>query len=114
MSSVLKAASTVVTDFKTGSARESKNTIPENIQMTVYSLAIQHRYGVLPKVAQLFYLEDRKNPTVYVPNYEQIQQQQIRLTGLVNSIVEEQFAARSSYEGCKYCSYEMLCHLKST
>ena len=97
----------VVIDFKTGSTSLSRNTIRDDIQMNTYCLAVLHKFGELPKRASLVYIE--RNKTVnYIPDAEHVEQQKVRLEGIVGNVLNEEFPATPSF-GCKFCGYADLC-----
>ena len=84
-----------VIDFKTGSVKESKASIKDDIQMNVYALATEKLYGVLPKNTFLFYLKKNK---IVVNKVESSHVGNIRksLEDMVNSILREEFEATPS------------------
>jgi DNA helicase-2/ATP-dependent DNA helicase PcrA len=98
----------VVVDFKTGSSMESKNTIRDNIQMNVYCLAVQNKFGELPARASLLYLKTRKMVD-YLPELEYFEKQQARLAGIIDQVLNESFEAQPSYKACLFCGYGELC-----
>lgn len=97
-----------VVDFKTGSSMESKRTIRENIQMNVYCLAVQNKFGQLPARASLFYLKKRKMVD-YEPDPQHLEMQQARLAGIIQQVLSESFEAQPSYDACLFCGYGELC-----
>jgi len=99
----------VVIDFKTGSKPGdlSKNTIPSNIQLNLYSLAVLERYGVLPERSTLYYIKDDRQVD-YRPTEASIQAFREMLAGMVGRICEEVFPAMPGY-GCRWCDYRSLC-----
>src|SRR4029078_11959181 len=52
-----------VFDYKTGKSMLNGNSIKSDIQMNLYSLAIQQIYGKLPLSANLLYLRKEKKLT---------------------------------------------------
>jgi len=102
----------VVIDYKTGYAKETKNTIKENIQMNVYSLAILEKlFGKLPKQASLFYVKHNKFVD-YFPDKNSVDMQKKRLEEMINSVMAEKFGATPSYQACKFCDYSVICDEK--
>jgi DNA helicase-2/ATP-dependent DNA helicase PcrA len=101
----------VVVDYKTGSKKESKKSIKENIQMNVYSLAILEKFGVLPLRASFFYIKHGKMVD-YFPDRENCKKQKIRMSDLINNVITEQFPAMPKYQTCRWCSYRDLCEEK--
>ncbi|MGC2427250.1 MAG: ATP-dependent DNA helicase [Nitrososphaeraceae archaeon] len=100
-----------VIDFKTGSVKESKASIKDDIQMNVYALATEKLYGVLPKNTFLFYLKKNK---IVVNKVESSHVGNIRksLEDMVNSILREEFEATPSFEACRNCDYQTICDSK--
>jgi len=100
----------VVIDFKTGSkpGNLSKNTIREDIQMNLYSLAIREVYGKLPLKASLYYLRHNKIYD-YGPTIESIGTFEARVVKLINAVCAEEFSPTPDYQTCKWCDYKDLC-----
>jgi len=100
----------VVIDFKTGSkpGNLSKNTIRDDIQMNLYSLAIREIYGKLPVKASLYYLGPNKTYD-YTPTLETIGTFEERVVNLIKSICAEEFSPRPDYQTCKWCDYKDFC-----
>ena len=103
----------VVLDYKTGYPRESKNTIKQNIQMNVYALAVLEKFGALPKRVSLYYVKHDKMVD-YLPTQDNVEQQQARLSEMIDNVVLEQFPALPSYQTCRSCSYQPLCEEKES
>lgn len=102
----------IVTDFKTTVTGEFSTTIGQNIQMNLYCLAVQNKYGQLPVRASLVYLKGRKKPVHYYPDPIQIQSQEERLRALMDNVIHEQFdppAVPSSKGTCRWCGYKTEC-----
>jgi DNA helicase-2/ATP-dependent DNA helicase PcrA len=100
-----------VIDFKTGSADESKNSIKDNIQINVYSLATEKLYGILPKRSSLFYL--KKNKLVANPvERSHLEKVKRSLEDNVESILREEFTAIPSYKACRKCDFQTICDEK--
>jgi DNA helicase-2/ATP-dependent DNA helicase PcrA len=101
----------IVIDFKTASSGETSSTIPQNIQLNVYCLAMQQKAGLLPKKASLVYLKGRTKPVHYYPDQTQMQFQEARLKGLIDNVIKEQFdpAIPSPYNTCRNCGYTAEC-----
>ena len=102
----------VVIDFKTG-AKPSNITragIRDDIQMNIYCMAVQERYGKLPARASLYYLKDDKMID-YLPDDESIAVFKERLRGMIAAVCAEEFAARPSFMGCRNCDYGDLCEV---
>jgi DNA helicase-2/ATP-dependent DNA helicase PcrA len=102
----------VVIDFKTGSkpSNITKAGIRDDIQMNIYCMAVQERYGKLPARASLYYLRDDK-AIDYIPDDESIAAFRERLQGMIAAVCAEEFMARPSYMGCRNCDYGDLCEM---
>ncbi len=100
----------VVIDFKTGSkpGNLSKNTIREDMQMNLYSLAIRELYGKLPVKASLYYLGPNKTYD-YTPTPESIATFEERVVNLITSVCAEKFPPTPDYQTCKWCDYKEFC-----
>ena len=100
----------VVIDFKTGSKPSdlTKNTIPENLQMNVYSLTVQQLFGSVPERASLFYLKEGKMVD-YHPTAESMADFRSRIEGLISQICAEEFEARPSDRVCRRCDFGEVC-----
>jgi DNA helicase-2/ATP-dependent DNA helicase PcrA len=95
-------------DFKTGGVYETKNSIKENFQMSVYALAAKKLYGKLPTKASLFYLKKDKFITNNI-ELQQLDKVQKVLEEKVNSILAEDFHSTPSFDVCRKCDYLNIC-----
>lgn len=100
----------VVIDFKTGSkpGTLSKNTIKEDMQMNLYSLAIRDLYRKLPIRASLYYLSPNKTFD-YIPTAETIGAFEERVVNLINAVCAEEFFPTPDFQTCKWCEYKDFC-----
>jgi DNA helicase-2/ATP-dependent DNA helicase PcrA len=101
----------VVIDFKSGSSKSSgitKKSIPENIQLNLYAMAIRALYGKLPERASLFYLKDNKLID-YLPTDESITAFSQSLEQMIGKILSGEFPAQPDYQRCGWCPYVDLC-----
>jgi DNA helicase-2/ATP-dependent DNA helicase PcrA len=100
----------VVIDFKTGAkpTNITRAGIRDDIQMNIYCMAVQERYGKMPARASLYYLKDDK-AIDYIPDDESIAAFKERLQGMIAAVCAEEFVARPSYMGCRNCDYGDLC-----
>ena len=99
----------MVIDFKTGKKPGdlTKKSLPDNIQLNLYSRAVQELYGVLPQKTSLYFLGD-DTQVDYIPTPESIAAFQETMNGLVEKILAEEFPATPSW-GCRWCDYSLLC-----
>jgi len=100
----------VVIDFKTGAkpGNLSKNTVREDMQMNLYSLAIRELYGKLPVKASLYYLGPDKTYD-YTPTAESIGTFEDRVVNLIRAVCAEEFPPKPDYQTCKWCDYRDFC-----
>ena len=100
----------VVIDFKSGKkpADITKKSLPENIQLNLYAMAVQELYGKLPERATLFYLRDNKRVD-YEPTVDSIVAFSELLEKLIAGILAGEFSARPDYIRCGWCPYGDLC-----
>ena len=98
-----------VIDFKTGKkpSRLTKARIPEEIQLNLYSLAIQNVYGKLPQAASFFYLEEGKMVD-YIPTNETIEAFCDKLNEITDAVRNRAFDPCPGWD-CSYCDYAGLC-----
>jgi DNA helicase-2/ATP-dependent DNA helicase PcrA len=101
----------VVVDFKTGSTMDSKKIIPDNIQLNVYCLAIQNKFGQIPARCSLLYLKKRRM-VHYTPDAQNLEKQKARFEGIIQQVISESFDAQPSYDACLFCGYGELCETK--
>lgn len=100
-----------VIDFKTGSKKETKNTIAENVQLNVYAMAVERKYKKVPKFATIFYLKEGKQVR-YEIDKEQVNKVQSNLEEKVKRILNEEFEATPSFNSCRNCDYVNICDKK--
>jgi DNA helicase-2/ATP-dependent DNA helicase PcrA len=100
----------VVIDFKSGSKPGdiTKKSLPENIQLNVYAMAIRELYGILPERATLFFLKDNKLVD-YQPTEDSIGAFTRSLEQMIARIEAGEFPARPDYRHCGWCPYGDLC-----
>ena len=98
-----------VIDFKTGKkpSKLTKASIPEEIQLNLYCLAIQNVYGQLPQVASFFYLEEGKFVD-YIPTKETIEAFYKRLREITDAVRNREFSPCPGWD-CHFCDYAGLC-----
>ncbi|MCQ1538265.1 ATP-dependent helicase [Methanocalculus taiwanensis] len=103
----------VVIDFKSGKSPSgmTKKSVPENIQLNIYAMAIRELFGELPKRASLFYLADNRIID-YHPTEESIRAFSESLEEMLNLIQAGDFPAQPDYQRCQWCAYGALCDMK--
>jgi DNA helicase-2/ATP-dependent DNA helicase PcrA len=100
-----------VIDFKTGTDRENKKSIKDNLQMNIYALAVEKIYGKLPKSTSLFYLKKDKIITNTIDPIH-LREMTISMQNMVSSILKEEFKATPSHKTCRGCDYQIICNDK--
>ena len=100
----------VVIDFKSGKkpADMTKKSIPENIQLNLYAMAVRELFGQLPERATLFYPGDNRLVD-YLPTEESIAGFSTILENLLGRILAGEFPAQPEYRRCGWCPYSDLC-----
>ncbi len=100
-------------DFKTGSkpGTLTKNSVPLDIQLNLYCLAIKEMHGRLPQRASFYYIKDDRMVD-YLPTEETISAFTESVKGIIESVCAEQFEATASFQTCKICDYKDLCEKK--
>jgi len=103
----------VVIDFKSGKKPGdiTKKSLPENIQLNIYALAVQALYGELPERTTLFFIRDNKTVD-YLPMESSIAAFSATLEEMVKGITSEQFLPLPDFQICKWCPYGYLCEVK--
>jgi DNA helicase-2/ATP-dependent DNA helicase PcrA len=101
----------IVLDYKTGYPTESRNSIKQNIQMNVYTLAVLDKFDALPQRASLYYVKHDKMVD-YLPTQDHVEQQQARLSEMIDNVVLERFPGMPTFQTCRSCSYKDLCEEK--
>ncbi len=104
----------VVIDFKSGKKPSdiTKKSIPENIQLNLYAMAIRKMYGKLPERASLFYLTDNKLVD-YLPTEESIAAFSTNLEDMLQKILAGEFPPQPDFMRCGWCPYGDLCEKKT-
>ena len=100
-----------VFDYKTGKSMLTGNTIRKDIQMNLYSLAIEDLYGKLPASANLLYVRKEKKLS-YDADGESVQQSKADMVSLIEGILDENFNALPDYNTCRFCDYQSICEAK--
>jgi len=100
----------VVVDFKTGSKPSSltKNSVISDIQLNLYSLAIQEMSGRLPQRASFYYLKDDKMVD-YFPTEETVGVFTESAKEIISAVCAERFDPAPSFQTCRFCDYADLC-----
>jgi DNA helicase-2/ATP-dependent DNA helicase PcrA len=103
----------VVVDFKTGSKPSSltKNSVPGDIQLNLYSLAIKELFGKVPRRASFYYIRDNKMVDYY-PTEETVGLFAETARTIIAAVCAERFDPTPGYQTCRNCDYADLCGMK--
>lgn len=77
----------------------------------MYALAVQSKYGKLPKTASLYYLKHDKKIHYEIDSL-QISKMKNQFEEVVKSIIEEKFDALPSHDTCRRCPFQSICDAK--
>ena len=100
-----------VFDYKTGKSTLNGNTIRSDIQMNLYSLAIEKLYGKLPQSANLLYLRKEKKLS-YDAKQDAVAKSKEEMVSLIDGILNERFGPMPDYDTCRFCDYQSICEAK--
>ncbi len=100
-----------VFDYKTGKSTLNGYEIRRDIQMNLYSLAVEELYAKLPLSANLLYLRKERRVS-YDVEQDSVASSKEEIVSLVNSILGERFQPKPDYNTCKYCDYQSICEAK--
>jgi DNA helicase II / ATP-dependent DNA helicase PcrA len=100
-----------VFDYKTGKSTLHGNTVRSDIQMNLYSLAIEKLYGKLPQSANLLYLQKEKKLS-YDAEQDAVAKSKEEMISLIEGILKEMFDPKPDYNTCKFCDYQSICDAK--
>jgi DNA helicase II / ATP-dependent DNA helicase PcrA len=100
-----------VFDYKTGKSTLNGNTIRSDIQMNLYSLAIEKLYGKLPQSANLLYLRKEKKLS-YDAKQDSVTKSKEQMVSLIDGILNERFDPMPDFNTCRFCDYQSICDAK--
>lgn len=100
-----------VFDYKTSRSTLNGSTIRSDIQMNLYSLAIQKLYGKLPLSSNLLYLRKEKRVS-YEVTESSVAKSRDDITMLMDGILNGRFNPTPDYNTCRFCDYWSICEAK--
>lgn len=100
-----------VFDYKTGKSMLTGNTIRKDIQMNLYSLAIEDLHGKLPASANLLYLRKEKRLS-YDAERGSVDQCKDEMISIIDGILNEKFQPMPDFNTCSFCDYQSICEAK--
>jgi DNA helicase-2/ATP-dependent DNA helicase PcrA len=99
----------IVIDYKTGKSNLSKNKLIEDVQMTLYCLAVKEKYGKLPVQAGHMYVHPEIAELRLVDVSEESMRAVVeRVKGIVGQILREDFEIMGN-PNCRFCDYTGIC-----
>jgi len=103
-----------IVDFKSGSARYSKQDLKEELQLKLYRLAIEKdkkNYGDMRIIMKYINLGEEKNAEYLVPdNYYESREVDRMIKRLASKILNEDFKNNpKNFMSCKNCDYKLIC-----
>ena len=98
----------VLIDYKTGHTTPTK--VPDSLQLNLYCMAIQEKFGKFPTLASFFYVEEPEGGQWFHYNVtpEKVAEVKLKLEEYVDAISKDQFDATPGF-ACKWCSYRDIC-----
>ena len=102
----------LVTDFKTGSARDQKYA-NDDLQLSIYALAMNEVFKMHADRLMLSYLDgpvDRH--TTRTP--EKLEKTKDRILGTMKGIKEQNFKAKPGPMVCQFCPFSTICDFSAT
>jgi DNA helicase-2/ATP-dependent DNA helicase PcrA len=99
----------VVIDYKTGKTTLSKNKLKDDVQMTLYCLAVKEMYGKLPvKTGHLYVSPDVQELRMIDVDEERIGSVVDGINAVVVRVMRDDFEIDAD-PNCYYCDYKGLC-----
>ncbi len=101
----------VIMDFKTSAINaqdDADKRAKESIQLTLYALAYQNIFGVLPKRVELYFLESGLVGSFEVKD-KSLDKLKDKVREVSRGIREQGFEASPAYMSCNYCAYNQIC-----
>ena len=98
----------VIVDYKTGHTTPSK--VPDSLQLNIYCIAIQEKFGKLPIRASFFYVEEPEGAQWfhYDVTAKKVAEVKQTLVEHIKAISNDVYDANPGFP-CKWCSYKDIC-----
>ncbi len=99
-----------VIDYKTADVKTQKDAdhkAKDSIQLLLYSVAFQNKYGFLPKKAVLHFVKTDLIGSS-VPEVKRVEKALAAVREAIQKIKGEKFDPNPGYQ-CRYCPYEKIC-----
>jgi RecB family exonuclease len=97
-----------VIDYKTSKKASSLNELKKDMQLLVYTIAVNEMYGSKPVVGDWFLRSNEK--VFFKPEDQAIDALKTELSDIAAKIKAGQFEPKESWE-CNHCDYSCLCDL---
>lgn len=101
----------VIMDFKTSRVSDQKDADKrsrESMQLSLYALAYEKIFGILPKCVKLYFLESGILGTSPVEE-KQLEKVKEKIREVSLGIRKQNYAATPAYMACTYCAYNQIC-----
>ena len=97
-----------IIDYKTGHTTPSK--VPDNLQLNIYCMAIQEKFGKLPTRASFFYVEEPEGDQWYHYDVTASHVAEVKQTleEHIEAISTDNYDADPGFK-CKWCDYKDIC-----
>ena len=97
-----------IIDYKTGHTTPSK--VPDNLQLNIYCMAIQEKFGKLPTRASFFYVEEPEGDQWYHYDVTASHVAEVKQTleEHIEAISTNNYDADPGFK-CKWCDYKDIC-----
>ena len=103
----------IVIDYKTGKTTLSKKKMKEDVQLTLYCLAVKEKYGKLPVQAGHFYVHPNLGEMRLVDVVEkEIDAVVDRVKEAANGILSQDFEVVDK-PNCRFCDYGVICEWRN-
>ena len=97
-----------IIDYKTGHSTPSK--VPDSLQLNIYCMAIQEKFGKLPTRASFFYVEEPEGDQWYHYDVTASHVAEVKQTleEHIEAISTDNYDADPGFK-CKWCDYKDIC-----
>lgn len=96
----------IITDYKTGKP-QSQQDADESLQLSIYSLAAQEKWGYRTEHLIFYNLEENSGVITHRSNAE-LEEAKCRVEEVASKIAEQKFDPKPGFY-CQFCSYLSLC-----
>jgi DNA helicase-2/ATP-dependent DNA helicase PcrA len=100
-----------IVDYKSSEVRDQKEAnkkTKESLQLAIYALAYQERFGRLPDVVELRFLESDIAGNAVLAEKD-IAKTKEKILEAAEGIRNRDYTARPTYLACQYCAYREIC-----